>query len=97
MKKIFLIISLCIFLNSFSTVTFSADAYDEADLIDKFYEQIDSSQIEEEQPIEEQKLYTTATIDDAFTESDILVVLSKEQSALQQEYSVYLRKYFPVN
>ena len=91
MKKIIsLTIVLFIFINLLSINVLSLDKDSASiDLLNVFQEQYSSSLLQETEGQEkvETKVYCEATIDDNFMEDEIIVVLTREQSALQQEYT----------
>ena len=88
MRRLKVIVAILLTMNLLSTITFAEENISGETIVDKFMALNQTVTAEEnEENYIEQKVHCTATADDEFREDEVLVVLSKEQSELKQEYN----------
>ena len=90
MKKFKIIMIAVLLFNMFSGLTFAQPLKTDEEIIDKFLAYSEIQTIEEKDAAElmpEQKLYCTATAQDSFELGEVIVVLTREQSANKQQYT----------
>ncbi len=90
MKKFKIIMIAVLLFNMFSGLTFAQPLKTDEEIIDKFLAYSEIQTIEEKDAAElmpEQKLYCTATAQDSFELVEVIVVLTREQSANKQQYT----------